>query len=163
MYCPSCGVESTRGLSHCRVCGANLTPPSGMRDAAGDGSPVKVSGAFIGLFLITGLIAVLGFMGIFGTLKNVRFMGIPPEDIKKVMALILVFSSATIVGVVALLSSVLMRVFCSSPRSDARPRAAQPRQIEPPPAHMHAPPAMHSVTEHTTRNFDQSLYRGPQK
>ena len=162
MYCPSCGIASTSGLSHCRVCGANLIPPSGARVPAEDSSPVKVSGALIGLFLITALVGLAGFMGMFGTIRNIRFMGLPPEDIKKVTALILVFSSGAILGVVALLSSVLMRAFCSSARSDARPRAAQPRQIEHPPAHMHAPP-MHSVTEHTTRNFDSSLYSEPQK
>ena len=158
MYCPSCGAESTRGLSHCRVCGANLMPPASARGPAEDSSPPKVPGAFIGLFVITALVGIVGFIGIFGTVANLRFMGLPSDHLKQVLALILVFSSVAVLGVVALLSLVLLRVFGIQAKPAAPP---QSRQVERPPAQVQAPPMMQSVTEHTTRNFESSLYREP--
>ena len=161
MYCSSCGAESTRGLSHCRVCGATLNPPAGVRVSSEPPSPAKVPGAFIFLFLVTALVGVLGFCGIFGTIINVRFMNLPPEYIKKVLALILIFGTFSIVGVVALLSHVLLRVFGFTAKSGARAQTGQVRQVEHPPAQVLAPPMMHSVTEHTTRNFEMPSHREP--
>ncbi len=161
MYCSSCGAESTRGLSHCRVCGATLNPPAGVRFSAEPPSPAKVPGAFIFLFLVTALVGVLGFCGIFGAMINIRFMNLPPDYIKKVLALILIFGTISTVGVVALLTNVLLRVFGFTAKSSARVQTARVAQVEHPPAQMHAPPMMRSVTEHTTRNFESPLHREP--
>jgi hypothetical protein len=117
-----------------------------------------VPGAFIGLFVITALVGIVGFIGIFGTVANLRFMGLPSDHLKHVLAILLVFSSVAVLGVVALLSFVLLRVFGIPVKSAAPP---QGRQAERPAAQIQAPPMMQSVTEHTTRNFEPSLYREP--
>ncbi|HYP28278.1 MAG TPA: hypothetical protein VE262_16305 [Blastocatellia bacterium] len=161
MYCSSCGAESTRGLSHCRVCGANLNPPAGARVPSEAPGPVKVPGAFIFLFLVTALVGLLGFFGIFGAVINIRFLSLPPDVIKKVLALILIFGTFSIVGVVAVLSHVLLRVFGFSAKPHAPAQAVRTAPIEHPPAQIHAPPMMQSVTEHTTRNFESPLRREP--
>jgi hypothetical protein len=131
------------------------------RGPAEDSSPAKVPGAFIGLFLVTALVGIVGLIGIFGTITNLRFMGLPPDHIKQVLALILVFSSVAVLGVVALLSFVLLRIFGISAKPAPLPQSGQARQLEHPPAQIQAPPMMQSVTEHTTRNFESSLYREP--
>jgi len=162
MYCSSCGADSTRGLSHCRVCGANFNPPAGAKIDADDGAPAKVPGAFIGLFIVTALVGAFGFAGLFTSIINFRRMGLTPENIGQALALIMVFGTISIVGVVTVLSFLLWRVFGVAAKSAAPSQSRKARQTEHPPLQVAAPPpVMRSVTEHTTRNFEEPLYREP--
>jgi hypothetical protein len=77
---------------------------------------------------------------------------------RKLVVLILIFGSATISGIAAMLSRQLARLI---DLIEAKERA--PRQVRMPAEQNYpqvaAPPrSVSSVTEHTTRNFDHSAY-----
>lgn len=75
MFCPSCGAETSEGLSYCKRCGAKL-------GAARDDSRPKVAGLIwavsLAVVLVTlgGFTVVLGFIVEFGTNASNLMLGL---------------------------------------------------------------------------------------
>src|SRR5689334_24282424 len=150
MYCPSCGVEAAQGLRYCKQCGANLTLTSEMM------APGKFPMALTVLFLlIIGIISIVGIVGPMAMASDLSNRGTPPGNFLPVMIL----GPLIALGIDGLLIWLLLRLvkiyhqpgamYQSPPAHQAMPRAFTPPQLSAPPANIG------SVTEHTTRNFDQ--------
>jgi len=105
-------------------------------------------------------VAVFGFISIitlFGSMIPLTIFGAD----RKAIVLILIFGSATISGIAAMLIRELSRLIDlieakeRAPRRVSRPAEEEHTQIAAPPR------SVSSVTEHTTRNFDHSAYNEP--
>jgi hypothetical protein len=77
-----------------------------------------------------------------------------------VAIVMLVFGSTTVFGVVAMLMRLFTHIIASRHHQQAPPaQVGQSINSAPPPVQLPAPPsAVGSVTEHTTRNFEPSVY-----
>src|ERR1700704_4668002 len=63
MYCPSCGVAVTQGLSFCNYCGAKLSVVKGdTRIKSAEVKPELLVSAMAGVFIL-GLVAITMLMG----------------------------------------------------------------------------------------------------
>ena len=70
MYCSTCGVAVTKGLSYCNYCGAKLNEVKG--DSAGKSPEVKpelLVSAMVGLFVL-GLLAITILIGVMKAVLN---------------------------------------------------------------------------------------------
>lgn len=150
MYCPICGAESTQGLNYCKRCGAGLTPsvpPFEQKPALG-----KAMGTM--LFLVS-VVSIAGFVALFTTVYN---LGERQYFDTRALVAIMAFGGATVVGVIALLVWLLLRLTTgpvAHPDKTAKPGA---REYSTP--QLQAPPiGLSSVTENTTRNFEPRGYR----
>jgi hypothetical protein len=160
MYCPNCAAPYSYGLRYCKQCGTNLgegaqpSPPA---------PPPKVTGAAWALALATVTI-VLGGLGII--ISNATdLMRTFPGEIRTgnptpVAIVMLVFGSTIIFGVVGLLIRLFTHLIVPRHQQQAPPsQNSRPLASAPPPVQLPAPPsAVGSVTEHTTRNFEPSIY-----
>lgn len=151
MYCPICGAESTQGLNYCKRCGAGLsasTPPIEQKGSIG-----KAMGLM--LFLVS-LVSIAGFVALFTTVYN---LGERQFFDTRALIAIMAFGGATVIGVVALLVWLLLRLTTGhQPAAPERSANLISREYNVP--QLQAPPVgIPSVTENTTRNFDPSRYR----
>lgn len=153
MYCPHCGNESSGELNYCKRCGGNLNPVA-LAPSQEARAPIATGTAWaIGtsmLFLI-----VMGLGVLFSIVRELSHSPVPPP----VLILTIIFGSLTILGGASLLTVLWMRLLGS-------PRAAGvggPVQLRKPSSTHELPPArvnafngapIPSVTEHTTRTFD---------
>ena len=143
MYCSSCGVALTPGLSYCNYCGAK-------QNRSDDGSrsrelpPSFLVAAMVGMFIF-GLVAITMLLGV---LKNA--MGVPVDQALVIAALPFLL--------MLVLEGVFLRLLFRQLSSKNEPTAATQlkghatRELdtaEPLPL----PSARASVTEHTTRAF----------
>lgn len=80
MYCSSCGVAVTKGLSYCNHCGAKLK----RRDGANDSSEVMpdMLAFLMAATFIFGLIAIAVLLGV---MKNV--VGLPVDQVLALCAI----------------------------------------------------------------------------
>src|SRR5205085_9914369 len=150
MYCPSCGAESVQGLRYCKQCGASLNPTGEMPP------PGKFPMALTVIFLlIIGIISITGIIGSFAMASDMSMRGTPPGNFLPVMIL----GPLVALGIDALLIWLLLRLvkIYHQPGAMSQPQASRhlrPGEFTPP--QLNAPPAaIGSVTEHTTRNFDE--------
>src|SRR5438128_233488 len=150
MFCPHCGVESSPGLRYCKHCGGNLSQATETLPP-----PAKFPMALTITFLV--LIAFISMVGLMGPLimaSDMSMRGRPPGEFLPVMIL----GPLVALSIDALLVWLLLRLVKIYHHSGTTPQA-QPRAataIEFPPPQLNAPPAsVGSVTEHTTRNFDE--------
>jgi hypothetical protein len=151
MYCPNCGDQTTQGLKYCKRCGAGLsTSTIPIEEKASIGKAMGVM-----LFLVA-LVSIAGFIALFATVYN---LGERSTFDMRALVAIMAFGGATVVGVVGLLVWLLLRL-TTGYRPVAHHEQEKPgvreyvvQQLPPPPI------STSSVTEHTTRNFDPSLYR----
>ncbi len=159
MFCSNCGYEATPGMRYCNRCGGNLltTPHS-------DESPRPVVNVgFAAFFLAIATVAiVLGGLGILTNFARALMMPTPwnlgqvnVEHNLPVVIPMIVLGSVTILATVFFMMRIFSRLMHlpqdnqpakQKPQSPLEWRSAQ--QIQP------APPAISTVTEHTTRNFD---------
>lgn len=152
MFCSSCGVSVSQGLSYCNHCGAKLNTSENVDESTG----VKPD------LLVTAMVATF----IFGTAVITALMG--------VMKVILGLSGETILAVIwipfllmLLLEGIFVRLLMrrKETTSDAndKARANQHETNELNKAHARAlPEPTPSVTEHTTRAFEP-IYRDKAK
>ncbi len=158
MYCPHCGGESTFGLKYCKRCGGNLaaqTSPQGP-------STMRQTGAAWAVAFATVAICLGGLGIVFSAaseLMEPRVFGQPQtHDVTPIVITMIVFGSLTVFGVVAMLIRLFSRLMI------APKETMLPAQFERPVAGGYAQlqePVMPSVTENTTRNFEQPRYREP--
>ena len=148
MYCPSCGAEST-GLKYCKRCGINLTGPVQLTEQ----SPPRLTtaGAW-GMALATAAISLIGLGIVFASASALAGRPNVDEGIPIVM---LVFGSATVFGIVAMLITLISRLMGLAQKPERKAELKSPVANEHPAAQIAEPPiGMSSVTEHTTRNFE---------
>lgn len=144
MFCSTCGVAVTQGLSYCNYCGAKLNP------AKGDSKTPQ---------LPTGLlIPAISFLFIFGLVAIGMLMGIMKVVLELPIEAVLGFSLLPFL-LLLLLEFVFIRLLLRSRRGADEARDPGPlkgsatkeldgRQMGALPEHQT------SVTEHTTRTFD---------
>lgn len=145
MYCSTCGVAVTQGLSYCNHCGAKLDRGDDDKGSS-EVRPEMLVAAMAGTFVF-GLIAIAILMGV---MKNV--VGLPEAHV-------LAFASVAFLLLLTL-EGVFIRLLLSRRKREEKPAlstdhatneldAAQARGL---------PEARQSVTEHTTRAFEP-VYR----
>ena len=162
MYCPSCGAENTHALRYCKRCGANFTDTAHLAVPVSDSPSPRYTGAAWGIGLASVAITLGGLGIIFShawDLVGPFHPGPVSDDATMVAMTMIIFGTATIFGIIALLIRLFTRLL-SAPSEPARPAktikpvagAYTPAQIPAP----HVPSA--SVTEHTTRTFQHPAY-----
>ncbi len=176
-YCPSCGSENSQGLRYCKRCGESLGQPTNDLEQQKNmqGATIKrvkqgqygwdieeIEPPGISVKKLASLfwaVAVFGFIS-FGTLIGCAI----PLTIfgagRSILIPMFMFGSGAIVMIAWLLIQQLSRLIGlverenKPPRQTSRPSASERPQI------VAQPRAVSSVTEHTTRNFDQ-VYKEP--
>jgi hypothetical protein len=150
MYCPSCGAESVQGLRYCKQCGANLNTPATVEP------PRRLHPIVIMSFLVLmGLITMVGLIIPLAASNDLRSNGFNPNEIMQVFSI----SAVVALALDAMLIWLLLKLIKTyqHPHGPAQARDSKPQAVnEITPAQLAAPPpAIGSVTEHTTRNFDE--------
>jgi hypothetical protein len=150
MYCPACGIDSVDGLKYCKRCGVNLT-------ATLDGSHSKNPPMAL-------IIAVLVFIGgVFMTGLTMPFLitkelGNRGFSQAYQMALFIIEFGVTL-AVVGMLVQFLFRLIGSDQRADKSTRVIEfGRTDSSHPQIAESPTQVASVTENTTRSFEQQVY-----
>lgn len=146
MYCSTCGVAVTNGLTYCNYCGAKLGATGG---ESGDQSPEVRPGLLvsaISALFIFGMVAIIMLMGM---MKAV--MQIPVE---RVLALSLLPFLLLLV-----IEGIFIRLLLRSKRgaeqanSSIQLKGQATKELDTGPVR-DLPEHMPSVTEHTTRTFE---------
>jgi hypothetical protein len=157
MYCPNCAAPYSHGLRFCKQCGTNLLDKSETLPAPAP----KVTGAAWALALAM-ITIVLGGLGIVCTsaFDLMRASDTHNGNPTPVAIVMLVFGSLTIFGVVFMLMRLFTHMIGTrSHHGTMATPASKNIAAAPPLVQLPAPPsAISSVTEHTTRNFEQSVY-----
>ena len=166
MNCPSCGAANTTGLRYCSRCGSNLMPSAPVADVervrqtehGWDIEKIESPGINIKrlapLFWAVAIFSMVSLIVMFGISVPLTIFQAP----KQVMIPLYMFGSAAIVLIAGMLIKQVSRLITvmenesRAPRSLPRAAAPNPQQIPGP------PPVFRSVTEHTTRNFEPSVY-----
>ena len=139
MYCSTCGVAVTQGLSYCNYCGAKL---GGAGDNVSESSEVR-PGLLVSAMAVTFIFGLIAITMLMGMMKSV--LDLPVDRV-------LAFALLPFL-IMLLLEGVFMRLLFRSRRGAEKPfkgqgttelNAAQARMLPEPAA---------SVTEHTTRAF----------
>lgn len=151
MYCPVCGAESTTGLNYCKRCGASL---SAQATPLAPGPSVRPTGAAWAVSVASVLISIVGFLTVFLSANELAGRSGVEKEIPIVMV---IFGSATLFGIIALLINVLSRLVGLGHKAEQPSRRSVVSSAPDYPAQIPAPPStLGSVTEHTTRTFDRS-------
>lgn len=149
MYCPTCGIETSERLKFCKRCGAALNAPT-EAPVPGRFPPVLVIAFlfFIGFISVIGLVIPL-------MASNDLVHSVGAGDAMKFMALI-ILATLAIDGALVWLLLKLMKLYQQSGTPVQNQTAARPAMSAQTPVQIAAPPAsVSSVTEHTTRNFEE--------
>ena len=160
MYCPNCAAPYSHGLRYCKQCGTNLIDKPQTSSLAPPAP--KITGAAWALALATVAI-VLGGLGII-TSNAFDLMRTFPGEVRTgnptpVAIVMLVFGSLTVFGVVFMLMRLFTHLIATRHQHDTAATPASRTITAAPPVQLPAPPsAISSVTEHTTRNFEPSVY-----
>ena len=144
MYCSSCGVASTQGLTYCNYCGTKLN--------SGDSSDKPDTGWFGGL--VTMMVATF----VFGLLAIAIFMGVMKTVIHLDTGAMLGFTTLSFL-IMLMIEGIFIRLLFrplkhrdSEPRNTFQNNRASTKELE---AQSRQPmEPISSVTEHTTRAFD---------
>jgi len=146
-----CGAESTQGLKYCKRCGADLTP------AIDERAPIVTKP--LQLLWPVALVSIIGLIALFVTIVALSDAKVDQRTI----ALVAAFGGATVFGIVALLITLLLKMVGSPVSSTlgaqlqaGTPGARMRRISEAERLRLkQGLSAGASVTENTTRNFDQ--------
>ncbi|HST21635.1 MAG TPA: zinc ribbon domain-containing protein [Blastocatellia bacterium] len=150
MHCPNCGAEVTEALRYCKRCGMNLSAP------LQPGPPKKFPTGLVILFLmLIGVISVVGLTIPIASAQDLVHSGFGPGAI--IMTFFISVMSA--LGLDALLVWLLLKLIKIQQQVDVTSQSKsfrQPVMKDFLPPQIAAPPEnIGSVTEHTTRNFDE--------
>jgi uncharacterized paraquat-inducible protein A len=145
MYCSSCGIDSVEGLKYCKRCGASLT--------ASESVPGRRPVALIALLIIAiASIAVLGLSLPLTMARELISIGFRTKEI-----IILFFGSGFFtVMITKLITQVLLKIVESQKHDHAKLTHARGVPYEP--QQIGQPSPIGSVTENTTRSFDQRRF-----
>lgn len=160
MFCPNCGAESTLGLNFCKHCGGSLSDSSPSSPA-----PARNIFAALILALATAGIVLGGIAIVFNfalSLIGPQPPGYAPpvhDAIAVAMMMVLCGSGAIVFSTVMLIKLFAKVMGFGSNYEVPRP-AKKTFTAGRNAAQLQAPPlSMHSVTEHTTRNFEPRVYQ----
>ncbi len=145
MYCSTCGVAVTPGLSYCNYCGAKL---SAAQDDS-DGGPGEVKPGL--------LVSAMSALFIFGLVGITMMMGMMKVVMELPVERVLAFALVPFL-LLLVLEGVFMRLLLRSKRRDdsvdaVRLKGSATRELDAGQARA-LPEPKSSVTEHTTRAFD---------
>ena len=148
MYCPACGIDSVDGLKYCKRCGATLSA------AQDDTSRKKSLPVPVGLFLL--VIVFIAAVGLSTPLLMAHDLihnsGFTPRDVM----LFFLFSSLVTFGIIGLLVRVLLRLISAvQPGLGAATTNETTTKAYLAPQLNVSLPLIGSVTENTTRSFEQ--------
>lgn len=142
MFCPTCGVEASEGLSYCKRCGAKLGA------ARPDDARPKVAGLAWAVSLAVAVVTLGGFL---------VFLAFIIEFGRDASNMVLVLFALLILVVFAvdyLLARQLARLISFHLHGTAAPPGEQLRPAAPPPAQLEAPrPPAYGALEQTTRTL----------
>lgn len=145
MYCPSCGVAATPGLTYCNRCGAKLHQ-SELASKSSEVKPELVVSAMVATFIfgLIGLTALMGVLKVILQLQTGQILGVATFGFLLMLLLEAVFIT------------LLFRRRRDKKADDAQlPRATKELDAAHPQS---LPEGVASVTEHTTRAFEP-IYR----
>ena len=166
MHCPLCGAANTTGLRYCTRCGGNLVQAAPVADVerlrqtehGWDIEKIESPGISVkklaGIFWAVAIFSLVSLIVLFGLSVPLTLFGAP----KQVMVPLYMFGSAAVVLIAGMLIKQIARLITMmqdesrASRPVLRPTAANPPQVAA------SPPTFRSVTEHTTRNFEPSVY-----
>jgi hypothetical protein len=146
MYCSSCGVAVTPGLSYCNYCGEKL---NGAKSDSIIKSPEVKPENLIGAMVITFVFGLAAITVLMGVMKAVLHFELGP---------ILAFTLLSFLIMLSLEGVMIRLLFRRKHRSEEsadtpRPQGQATRELDAARARASSGP-MPSVTEHTTRAFD---------
>jgi hypothetical protein len=150
MRCESCGAESTQESNFCKQCGAQLGSTEALSASA-----ITV-GRLSGLFWAIAVFALVSFTTLFGVTIPLTIFGAN----SRIITIMLVFGCGGIAAVAGLMIHQLSRLIGTVQNADRALKAGSKPGVRPRPRIEGPPKPISSVTEHTTRNFDQ-IYREP--
>jgi hypothetical protein len=145
MYCSTCGVAVTQGLTYCNYCGAKLTGEKS--DNAIKSSEVRPES------LLWGMVAVLvfGFVAIVFLMMAMKMVGL---NVGQILAFtILSFLIMLLVEGMFIWQLLLRKRGAKETGDTALSKGHATKELDVAQARM-LPEPMPSVTEHTTRAFD---------
>lgn len=150
MHCPNCGAEVSEALRYCKRCGLNLSAP------LQPGPPKKFPTGLVILFLmLMGIVSTTALTVPLASAQDLVSAGFGPEAV----IIVFVISTLTALGLDTLLVWLLLKLIKIQQRIDGGVQShivKQPAMKDYSPAQIAAPPeSIGSVTEHTTRNFDE--------
>jgi hypothetical protein len=145
MYCSSCGVVVSQGLSYCNHCGAKLSGVKG--DSIIKSPEVRPES------LVWGMVAVLvfGFVGIVFLMMAMKMVGL---DVEQILAFtILSFLIMLLVEGVFILQLMRRKRSAEETSDNALSKEQATKEIDAAQSGL-LRESMPSVTEHTTRAFE---------
>lgn len=150
MYCPNCGAESNEPLKYCKRCGMSIGA------TLESSAPRKFPTGLVFLFLLLiGFITTIGFVVPLLSAQDLVHASFAPDVVKS----IIISLTMVTLGVDGLLVWLLLKIIKIHQQIDVPVQSKsvhQPAMKAYSPARIAAPPEnLGSVTEHTTRNFDQ--------
>jgi hypothetical protein len=172
-YCPSCGAENSHGLRYCKRCGESLGQPTSDLEQHGasikrvkqneygwDIEEIEPPGINVkklaSMFWAVAVFGFISFAILFGCAIPLVYFGAD----KRILIPMFLFGSGSIALIAWMLIHQLARLI-GMVENDHKPLRQPKRKAEPDRPQIVAPPrAVSSVTEHTTRNFDQ-VYKEP--
>jgi hypothetical protein len=148
MYCSSCGVAVTPGLSYCNYCGVKLSGAKADSTKSPDVRPETLIGAMVFAFVF-GLGAITALMGVMKVILHLE------------TGLILAFALLCFLIMLSLEGVFIRLLFRRKPGAEYEGanvllKGPATRELDAAQARV-LPAPMPSVTEHTTRAFD-SIY-----
>jgi len=149
MYCSTCGVAVTKGLTYCNHCGAKLI----RANSANDSQEVRPE------MLVAAMVATF----IFGLVGTTILVGVLKNALDLPMAYVLAFGLMVPFAFMLMLEGIFIRLLLRRRRDTeetSRPTLAEGQatnELQAAEARV-LPEARASVTEHTTRAFDP-VYR----
>lgn len=144
MYCSSCGVAVSQGLTYCNYCGSKLNAAKGDNRSAEVKPELLVSA--MAMVFVFGLIAITMLLGVMKSVINL--------DIGQILAFALL-SFLILVSIEGVLVRLLFRRKRDNEQADPAVQLKGPITNELDAAHARAlSEPVASVTEHTTRTFE---------
>ncbi len=146
MYCSSCGVAVTPGLTYCNRCGAKLNQSESARKSS-EVKPELVVSAMVATFIfgLIGLTALMGVLKVILQLQSGQIFGIAAFG----FLLMLLLEGVFITLLFRRRGDKKADDVAQLPRATKELDAAHPQGL---------PEGVGSVTEHTTRAFEP-IYR----
>ena len=141
MFCPSCGAETSEGLSYCKRCGAKL-------GAARDDSRPRVAGLVWAVSAAIAVVTLGGFLIVFGFLIELG------RDVTNMMLALLGLVLVVVLAIDYQLVRQLSRLLSFHLHGEGGPRGEKLTAAAPPPAQLeaHRQPAYGALDE-TTRTL----------
>jgi hypothetical protein len=150
MFCPSCGAESTFELNYCNRCGANLSAPLVPPVAV---APINVTKPILIIGVVMLFLSLGGFAGVLSSAIEVATRA-GGGDLSIAIVFFGMITILTIDILLFRLLSKLINAALSSSKAEIKQQPAPPHQFhlpQPTTARLQSAP---SVTENTTRFFD---------